>query len=114
MTVRYPSYARRKQVAKHRDQVLKADVAASVGFVQEPVPVLEHDAPPWPPVAHGHRVEVFDLGKWANTGRTSAAFGPFLVLCGMCPWQAEHDDYGAAEAAQRAHYSKHYEAGETA
>lgn len=115
MSVRYPSLARRRQVAKHRDRVLREAVETSRGFVQEPVTATPAEPPPWPPTPTPGRVETFDLDCWVHPGKTSAAVGPFLVLCGICTQHPGHyDDADDAEFAQRTHYQKHYHAGETA
>lgn len=113
MSVRYPSLARRKQVAKARDKAMRDAVAASEGFVQVIAPQEAREAPAWPPTAAPGRVEVFDLNAWANPGASSAAVGPFLVLCGICTQHPGHfDDWREAEAAQRGHYNQHYTDGE--
>lgn len=89
-------------------------VAASAGFEQVITPAQPREAPTWPPAARAGRVEVFDLDKWSHPGLSSAAVGPFLVLCGICTRHPGHYDHADdAERAQRAHYTKHYEAGET-
>lgn len=103
MVVRYPSFARRKQVAKQRDRDMKAAVAASVGFVQEkraPEPARE----PLPEVFDPERVEIYDLPHFRHPGVTSAAAGPFLVAC-ECGWRSsEIADYDTAVRVRGDHY----------
>lgn len=113
MAVRYTPYQQRKATFKRREADLRAAVRASEGFTQVPVMVEPSEAPVWPPTPFPGRVVVFDLHAWTHPRVSTAAIGPFYIVCGICDHRAEITGWVDADRAQRTHYQKHYLEGET-